>query len=196
MKKLLKKVKLRTIWTVLAGFLPGVLVGGVIAILGLFLFSPEPNIPPPAPDNAPGDVTIQLSRSYLNNEAAQKLQETGIPVLGAIGNVQTTLQSNAQLFIQGDVVVPLTGITRQVMIYLQACVASNGKPALIVMDVRLGGQSLPGFVKQSVQDRITSSFSNVNLSIPNEHLARILTTSSAMILVYTSGSSGSGQPAC
>lgn len=196
LKKLLSALNLKAIWTMLAGFLPGVLVGGVIAILGVFLLAPQPNLPAPQQDNSPGDVTIQLSQNFLNTVASQKIDGVAITTplgSGQIENARAQPRSSDQLVITGDLEL-LVGPS-QMVINLQPCVSSKGKPAFQVKGVSLGGVDITGQVGQSVQDKINNSFSSVNLSIPNDHLARIQTTSSTLILIYGSGS-GQGQPAC
>jgi len=195
-KRLLNVLNLKAIWMVLAGFLPGVVIGGVIAILGVFLLAPQPNLPPPEQDNSPGDVTIQLSQSFLNTIASQKVNGVGLPVPGnpQLQNAHAQPRSGDQLLITGDVQIPITG-TRQVMIDLQPCVSSKGKPAFMVTGVFLGGVDITGQAGQSVQESINNGFNGVNLNVPNEHLSRIQTTPNALILIYGSGS-GQGQPAC
>ncbi len=197
MKKLLKRLSLRTLWHVLAGFLPGVIVGLVVAILGLVLLAPEPNLPPPHRDNAPGDVTIQLSQGFLNTAASQNLTGAAIPIppFGSLPleNIHAQTEAGNQLFITGQVNPPLTG-PRQVLVGLQPCV-SKGRPAFDVTSVQVGGQDITSLAAPSIQQKLNSAFKNVNPSIPNEHLSRMLTTASALVLVY-SNSSDSGQPAC
>ena len=180
----------------LAGFLPGVLVGGVITILGLILLSPVPNLPPPARDNSPGDVTIQLSQSFLNAVASQKLNGTGIPVPGGsvpLEGVKAQPQSGDQLVVTGNAELPLS--SAPVVVDLQPCVSSQGKPAFMVTQVKVGDMQITNQVGPSIQEMINSAFKDFSLSIPNEHLARVQTTPNAMILIYASGS-GPGQPAC
>jgi len=196
-KKWLKVIGGRTLWKVLSGFLSGVVVGVVILVLGLILLAPEPNEPPPQQENSPGDVTIQLSQSYLSAVAAQNLNGTGIPTpLGSLPleNARAQPQSGDQLTVTGDVVFPVTG-ARQVQVLLHPCVASTGRPALKVTRVLLGDQPITSFVESSIQQKIDDALKNVNPSIPHEHLVRMRTTPDALLLIYSSGS-GTGQPAC
>jgi hypothetical protein len=197
LKKWLKRIDSRMLWSMLAGFLPGVVVGAVLLILGLILLAPEPNLPPPHEDDSPGDVAIQLSQEYLSAAASQNLNGFGIPTpFGTLplGNVRAQPQSGDQLSIVGDVDFPLTG-SRQVLVATRPCVASNGRPAFIVTRVLLGDQPITDVVGQSIQDQVNGSFKNFNLNIPHEHLSRIQTTPNALVLIYASSGSG-GQPAC
>ncbi len=196
-KKWLKVLRAMTPWKALASFLSGVVVGAAILILGLILLAPEPNVPPPHQDNSPGDVAIQLSEDFLSATASQNLNGFGIPTpFGTLPleNVRAQPQSGDQLSIIGDVEFPLTG-PRQVLVVMRPCVASNGRPALIVTRVLLGDLDITGQVGQSIQNQVNNSFKNLNLSIPHEHLSRILTTPNALVLIYASSGSG-GQPAC
>jgi hypothetical protein len=197
LKKLLAVIGGSTPLKVVAGFLPGVVAGMVIMILGLILLAPEPNVPPPYRDDDPGDVTIQISQSYLSAMAAQNLTGLGIPTpFGAfpLRDVRVQPQSGDQLLVTGGIDFPITG-SRQVLVDLHPCVASSGRPTFVVTRVLLGGQPITALVGPSIQEKVNSSFKNFNLSIPHEHLSRIQTTSTALILIYASGSGG-GQPAC
>ncbi len=197
-KKWLKVIGGRTLWKVLGGFLSGVVVGAIILMVGLLLFAPQPNEPPPQPENSPGDVTIQLSQTYLSAVAAQNLNGTGISTpLGTLplANARAQPQSGDQLTVTGDVVFPVTG-ARQVQVLLHPCVNAQDRPALMVTRVLLGDQPITSFVGSAIQQKIDAALTNFHSTIPNEHLARMQTTPDALLLIYTSGSSGSGQPAC
>lgn len=196
-KRWSRRVSGRTLWHLLAGFLPGVVVGAVILVLGLILLAPEPNVPPPHDENSPGDVAIQLSQEFLSATAAQNLNGFGIPTpMGTLPlqHVRAQPQSGDQLSVIGDVDFPVTG-PRQVLVAMRPCVAANGRPAFVVTRVLLGAQPITTLAGPSIQHQINNSFNNVNLSIPHEHLSRVQTSPNALILIYTSSGSG-GQPAC
>lgn len=185
------------LWNVLAGFLPGVLVGVGLLFFGLILLAPEPNVPPPHEDNSPGDVAIQLSQDFLSATASQNLNGFGIPTpFGTLplGNVRAQPQSGDQLSFIGDVGFPVTG-ARQVLVVTHPCIDTNDHPELVVTRVLLGAQPITNLVGQSIQDRINNSFKSYNLSIPHEHLSQLYTTPNALVLIYSSSGSG-GQPAC
>ncbi|HEU5370228.1 MAG TPA: hypothetical protein VFU69_17280, partial [Ktedonobacterales bacterium] len=187
----------KTLWALLVGFLPGVVAGAVLLLLGLILLAPEPNVPPPHEDNSPGDVAIQLSADFLSAAASQNLNGFGIPTPFGnlpLENVRAQPQSGDQLSVTGDVDFPLTG-SRQVLVVMRPCVAASGRPAFVVTRVLLGDQPITDLVESAIQDKVNSSFSKFNFSIPHEHLSRIQTTPNALILIYTSSGSG-GQPAC
>lgn len=197
LQKWLKRISGRTLWHMLLGFLPGVLVGAVVFILGLILLAPEPNVPPPHEENNPGDVAIQLSQAFLSATASQNLNGFGIPTpVGTLPlqHVRAQPQSGDQLSIIGDVTFPVTG-SRQVLVAMRPCVTANGRPAFVVTRVLLGDQPITSLAGPSIQAQVNNSFKNVNLSIPHEHLSRVQTSPNALILIYTSSGSG-GQPAC
>ena len=196
-KKWLKLIDTKTLWAVLTGFVPGVLLGVILLLLGLVLLAPEPNVPPPHVDNSPGDVTIQLSQEFLTSIASEHLSGFGIPTpFGTLPlkNVRAQPQSGDQLSVTGDVEFPITG-SRQVLAVMRPCVASDGRPKFIVNRVLLGDQPITDLVGQSIQDQVNDATKNFNPNLPHQHLSRILTTSNAMILIYSSSGTG-GQPAC
>ncbi len=198
LRKWLKRINGEMVWSALAGFLPGVVVGAVLLLLGLILLAPEPNVPPPHDDNnSPGDVAIQLSQDFLSATAAQNLNGTGIPTpLGTLplGDVRAQPQSGDQLSLLGNVDFQLAG-SRQVLVVTRPCVAANDRPALIVTRVLLGDQPITNLVGQTIQDKINGSLQSYNVNIPGEHLSQIQTTPNALVLIYSSSGSG-GQPAC
>ncbi len=197
LKKWLKLIDAKMVWSALTGFLPGVVMGAVLLILGLVLLAPEPNVPPPHLDNSPGDVTIQLSQEFLSSIASAHLNGFGIPTpFGTLplGHVRAQPQSGEQLSIIGDVEFPVTG-SRQVLAVMRPCVANDGRPKFIVTRVLLGDLDITNQVGQSIQNQVNDATKGFNPNIPNEHLSRILTTPNALILIYSSSGSG-GQPAC
>jgi hypothetical protein len=196
-KKWLKLIDGKTLWAMLVGFLPGVVAGAVLLLLGLILLAPEPNVPPPHENDSPGDVTIQLSQDYLSAATSQNLNGFGIPTPFGnlpLENVRTQPQSGDQLSVTADVGFPLTG-SRQVLVVMRPCVAANGRPAFVVTRVLLGDQPITDVAGPAIQEKVNSSFAAYNFSIPHEHLSRIQTTSNSLILIYSSSGSG-GQPAC
>jgi hypothetical protein len=197
-KRLGQRIRLKTIWLVMAGLLPGVIIGLVIGILGLITLAPEVNLPPAYQGDSPGDVTVQVAQSYINTMTSQNMNGTTIPLPPPLGPAQL-VNSHAQtvpgdqLLITAQMNPNLTG-PRQVLIDLQPCV-SSGRPAFAVNRVLIGGQDFTTVAGPVIAQKIASSFPSISASIPHEHLSRIQTTQSALILIYSSSGSG-GQPAC
>src|SRR5579885_1085240 len=167
LQKWLKRIDGKTLWALLVGFLPGVVAGMVLLLLGLILLAPEPNVPPPHENDSPGDVTIQLSQDFLSAAAAQNLNGLGIPTPFGnlpLENVRAQPQSGDQLSVTGDVEFPLTG-SRQVLVVMRPCIAASGRPAFVVTRVLLGDQPITDLVGSSIQEKVNSSFSKFNFSI-------------------------------
>ncbi|HEU5200199.1 MAG TPA: hypothetical protein VFU32_11210 [Ktedonobacterales bacterium] len=198
MKKLLKRITLSMIWHVLAGFLPGVVIGLVIGIVGLFTLSPEPNQPPAYQDNSPGAITIQVSQSYLDMMTAQNVNGAQVPVppFGSLPlkNAHAQTKAGDTVLITGQVTPPLAG-TRQVVVNLTPCITKQDRPNFDVVSVQAGGQDITSLARSAIQQKLASAFQNLNVAIPNAHLAHVLTSSSALVLIYSTSGSG-GQPAC
>ena len=198
MKKLLKRITLPMVWHVLAGFLPGVVIGLVIGIVGLFTLAPEPNQPPAYQDNSPGAITIQVAQSYLDMMTAQNVNGAQVPVppFGSLPLTNAHAQTKAgdTLLITGQVTPPLGG-ARQVLVNLTPCITKQDRPNFDVVSVQAGGQDVTSLARPSIQQKLASVFQNLNVTIPNAHLARVLTTTSALVLIYSTSGSG-GLPAC
>ncbi len=196
-KKWLKLIDAKMLWTVLASFLPGVVIGAALLLLGLILLAPEPNVPPPHEDNTPGDVAIQLSQDFLSTMASDHLNGFSVPTpFGNVplGNVRAQPQSGEQLSVLGDVEVPVTG-SRQMLVEMRPCVTKDDRAAFIVTRVLLGDLPITDQVGQSIQNQVNDATKNLNVNIPHEHLSRIQTTPNALVLIYSSSGSG-GQPTC
>ncbi len=197
--KFVKRIRLKAIWLVLAGLLPGVIIGLVIGIFGLITLAPQVNLPPTQQDNSPGDVTVQVAQSYINAMTSQNMNGTTIPLPPPLGpapleNSHAQTEPGDQLLITAQMNPNLTG-PRQVLIDLQPCVSSAGHPAFGVNRVLIGGQDFTTIAGPVIAQKIASSFPSISATIPHEHLSRIFTTSNALILIYSSSGSG-GQPAC
>jgi hypothetical protein len=198
LKKLLKRITLSMIWHMLAGFLPGVIVGLVIGIVGLFTLAPEPNQPPAYQDNSPGAITIQVSQSYLDMMTAQNVNGAQVPIppFGSLPlkNAHAQTKAGDTVLITGQVTPPLAG-TRQVVVNLTPCITRQDQPNFDVVSVQAGGQDITNLAKPAIQQKLATAFQNLNITIPNAHLARVLTSSSALVLIYSTGGSDR-QPAC
>ena len=198
MKKLLKRITLSMFWHMLAGFLPGVIVGLVIGIVGLFTLAPEPNQPPAYQDNSPGAITIQVSQSYLDMMTAQNVNGAQVPIppFGSLPlkNAHAQTKAGDTVLITGQVTPPLAG-TRQVVVNLTPCITRQDQPNFDVVSVQAGGQDITNLAKPAIQQKLATAFQNLNITIPNAHLARVLTSSSALVLIYSTGGSDR-QPAC
>lgn len=199
MKKLFKRITLRMVWHVLAGFLPGVIVGLVIGIVGVFTLAPEPNQPPTYQDNSPGAITIQVAQSYLDMMTSQNVNGAQVPIppFGSLPLTNAHAQTKAgdTVLITGQVTPPLAG-TRQVVVNLAPCITRQDRPNFDVISVQAGGQDITSLARPSIQQKLASAFQNLNVTIPNAHLSHVLTTTSALVLIYSSSSGSSGQPAC
>lgn len=198
MKKFFKRITLGMVWHVLAGFLPGVVIGLVIGIVGVFTLAPEPNQPPAYQDNSPGAITIQVSQSYLDMMTAQNVNGAQVPVppFGSLPLTNAHAQTKAgdTVLITGQVTPPLAG-ARQVVVNLAPCVTRQDRPNFDVISVQAGGQDVTNLARPSIQQKLASTFQSLNVAIPNAHLSRMLTTTNALVLIYSTSGSG-GQPAC
>jgi hypothetical protein len=191
---LLKLLPKRISWPVLAGLLSGGVIGSCIMLLGLVLLAPTTNIPPPHPNDTPGDLTIRLSQKLLSSLAAQNV--TGVPLGGfstlPLNNVTAQPEPGDQLFVMGQVNLGLD--TRTIKVRMQPCVAS-GRLALVVTDIDAGGLQTTPLTRDTIQNDVNNATNSIKLPFKNLHLAQVLTTSDAMLLIYSSSGSG-GQPSC
>lgn len=194
MQKLLKVIIPFLSWRVLAGLLSGAVLGSCIMVLGLALLAPTANIPPPHRDDTPGDLTVRLSQPLLSALAAQNVHEVplGIGTL-PFNNVRAQPEPGDQLFIIGEV-TPLGLNTRRIQVSLRPCVA-NGRLAFVVTNVDAGGLPATDLTRESIQNSVNNATNSVKPPLPSVHLARVATTTDAMILIYSMTGSG-GQPAC
>src|SRR5215472_12944963 len=80
LQKFLKLIPKRISWKVLAGLLSGAVIGSCIMLLGLALLAPTVNVPPPYPNDTPGDLTIRLSQGLLSSLAAQNVHEVPLGI--------------------------------------------------------------------------------------------------------------------
>ena len=195
--QLLKRLRLKTVWLILAGLLPGVVIGLVIAIVGLITLAPAANLPPIVQDNSPGDVTVQLSQSFLDAMTRQHVNGTTLPPpfeSAQIEDAQAYLVPGDQLIITGQIMSVLPDSSK-VIVDLQPCVTSAGRPSFGVTRVMIGSMNATSTAGPMIQQRLNDSLKGVNPTIPGEHLSRMQTTQNELILIYTSGG-GSGQPAC
>jgi hypothetical protein len=190
----LKLIPERVPWKVLAGLLSGGLLGACVMLLVLALLGPTANVPPPHRNDTPGDLTVRLSQGLLTSLAASNVQEVplGLGTLPLTG-VRAQPAPGDLLYLTGQV-TPLGLPARTITITTQPCVA-NGRLALVVTNVDAGGLPATALTRQSVQNDVNKATDAIKLPVPKTHLAQVVTTTDAMILIYSLTGSG-GQPGC
>ena len=165
-------------------FLAGIIVGVVLVLLFLLLFSFDRSTIHPTPSS--GSITAEISRSYLTLLVTKQLKLSGLP--GTVSNVQVTLAQNNLMTISGDDQLGVLGLslTKHFTLTLQMSVVTC-QLHVKVIHADLDGIPVTGFAAL-FENQLNQKLQSQQSGFPSGFtycLSGVQTTTNILTLFYT-----------
>lgn len=135
----------------------GGIIGAFITIALLVFAGPRPA--PIPPHSGVGDVQITVDDAYLT--AAVRQAASGVPVVGGISKLTVHAVPGDRLLLAGT--SNEFGVSTPVSMVLQP-LARHGDFTVHVLESRIGGMPLPGFLDAQVENAINQQVANLGQS--------------------------------
>ena len=173
-------------WVLPPVFLSGIIVGIVISLLFLLLFSSDRSATQTPITSSSGSLTIKVSRAYLTSFISKQLKSSGLP--GSISNVQVTMAQNNLVTVSGDDQVAILGlgVIKHITLTLQLSVVAC-QLHVTVIHADLDGISVTGFatlfeskMNQQLQARQSDFPAGFTYC-----LSSVQTTTDNLLLIYS-----------
>lgn len=173
-------------WLLPIVFVAGVIVGVVLLLLFLLVFSSDRVATHTPGTSSSGSITVEISRAYLASLITKQLKSSGLP--GNVSNIQVALAQNNLVTVSGDDQVGILGlgVTKHFTLTLQLSVVVC-QLHVTVIHADLDGIPVTGFVAL-FENELNQQLQSYQSGFPTGFtycMSKVQTTTDTIMLVYS-----------